>query len=66
MEEQYVRSTVASGQEYFLVFGLTDVVILHAAREAHLVLTDDASLYQLLEGLELPCINFSHLRSLNT
>src|SRR4051812_12205920 len=54
MEERYIGSTAASSEEHFPEFGLTDSVILGAAREGYLVLTDDAPLYHLLEGLGLP------------
>src|SRR5438477_8584458 len=54
MEERYIGSTAASSEEHFPEFGLTDAVSLRAAREGYLVLTDDAPLYHLLEGLGLP------------
>jgi len=66
MKERFVPSANASRHDRFPTFGLSDTIMLMSAEDGQLVLTDDASLYRLLEWLELPCINFSHLRQFDS
>ncbi|NQU24184.1 MAG: hypothetical protein HQ567_23125 [Candidatus Nealsonbacteria bacterium] len=62
LDEKYVQSTTATQEETFPKLGLTDSGILHLAQGAYLVLTDDFTLYQLLENASIAVLNFNHLR----
>lgn len=62
MTEHYVPTAVAGAHEFFAEFGLTDAATTMAAAEGTLIISDDGPLCRLLGRLELPCINFTHLR----
>lgn len=66
MNEEFVESRTASTREEFAEFGLTDSAIVCVGETDSLVITDDLPLYHLMSGLELPCINFNHIRSLES
>ena len=64
-EEQYIPSLEIATRHLlrFDKFGLADAVIAKLAAQNHLVLTDDLQLFGYLESLNLPVVNFNHLRS---
>lgn len=59
--EFYHRSGDLSAREEFFRYGLTDTGIMQAARDGYLILTDDLRLWDHLDLLGLPTINFTHL-----
>jgi rRNA-processing protein FCF1 len=64
LDEHYVPSAEAACVEHFTKLGLTDAAILALARSNYLVLTDDVTLYLLLESAGIDVLNFNHLRPL--
>lgn len=62
--EFYIESCKAASEVAFPKLGLTDAAITILAREQHLVLTDDFSLYQRILGAGFDAINFNHIRTL--
>lgn len=63
LEEEYVASATACGQQYFHRCGLADSTITTLARDNYLVITDDFPLANILQGLNIDVINFNHLRT---
>ena len=61
--EQYVTSKEASDVNHFTTLGLTDSVILKAAKGKYLVLTDEIQLYNILLRQDIDVININHLRA---
>lgn len=61
VNEFYHRSSDLSIREEFFLYGLTDTSILQAAQDGYLVLTDDLRLWNHLDALGLPTVNFTHL-----
>lgn len=61
VNEFYHRSDTLSVREEFFRYGLTDAIIIQAARDGYLILTDDLRLWNHLDTLGLPAINFAHL-----
>jgi rRNA-processing protein FCF1 len=66
LREDYVPSAKAVTDRHFPKVGLTDAAIVQAAVARQcLVLTDDATLAQILGARGVPVINFNHLRAWN-
>lgn len=63
VEEHYQPSATFAADELFSEIGLTDCSIRYLANAKFLVLTDDYRLTNRLHSLELPAVNFNHLRS---
>ena len=63
LQEHYASSTSLATSTHFNTFGLTDSGIVELVKKNYLVLTDDLSLYGLLQNLGVDAINFNHLRS---
>jgi hypothetical protein len=59
-EEWIAASALSSPQA--IAFGLTDAALVHLA-QAHVIVTADFPLSNLLEFLNLPVLNFNHLRA---
>ena len=51
-----------AGRDEFVKLGLTDAGIMHLAKGAFLVLTDDVKLYLFLGHAGIDVLNFNHLR----
>ena len=62
LDEHYVPSESLIASTALNAFGLTDAVIAEIASRAFLVMTIDLPLYNYLCTLELPVLNFNHLR----
>ena len=62
LDEQFIKSSLASDHEYFSKCGITDAGILVAAADDVLVLTDDFRLFGVMGHLGIPCLNFNHIR----
>lgn len=58
----YVESVDVVRTDEFLRLGLTDAGIVELARRGRLVLTDDLPLFHRLMSMELPTLNFNHIR----
>jgi len=63
LEEIYYPSLQASEWKYFNKYGLTDSVIFKIGSQNYLIITDDFPLSNLLEKLQIPVINFNHIRT---
>lgn len=63
LSERYLPSQEVSESRYFPSFGLTDSVIIEAAKDNYLVLTDEAQLYRSLLKEGIDAININHLRA---
>jgi hypothetical protein len=63
LEEIYLPSIQISTMAEFARFGLTDVGILHLAKDQYLVLTIDFRLSQYLSSRGIDTVNFNHLRA---
>jgi rRNA-processing protein FCF1 len=64
LDEKYITSSNICSLEHFRKFGLTDSGIIEAAKNQHLVLTDDFKLTNFLENMKVDVINFNHIRLL--
>ncbi len=62
LEEEYHPSASASSHKFFSRTGLTDAVIMTAAANKYLVITDDLRLSSMLESLRIDVINLNHIR----
>ena len=64
IDERYVPSHDLAADAHFSRFGLTDIGIVHAARNRFLVLTDDLRLWDFLARNNVAAFNFNHLRDI--
>ena len=64
-KEHYLGSDELSRDPGFVKFGLTDISVIHAAKDEYLVLTDDFQLSNYLTKQGQPAINFNHLRQIS-
>jgi hypothetical protein len=65
LDENYLPSKELTQGRTFVKYGLTDSTVASLAEAGYLVLTDDLKLYGYLSGLNLPTINFNHIRSIS-
>lgn len=64
LREEHISSLECVSRPAFFTFGVTDTaIVLLASQKNILVLTDDLPLYSFLAGINLPVVNFNHLRS---
>ena len=66
-EECYVKSSqiVEENTKLFEKYGLSDAVIKQLSTENILVVTVDLPLYHFISSLNLPVLNFNHIRGLH-
>lgn len=63
LHEEYLPSTLACSDPYFVKCGLTDAAIAALAYKKYLVITDDFKLANLLPARGVDVLNFNHLRT---
>ncbi len=61
--ESYVDSKTATCEDCFGKLGLTDAVLLHCAKDGHLIVTTDFDLFTQIVGSGFDAVNFNHLRT---
>lgn len=60
--EQYETSTNLSHLPTFQKFGLADSSVMQVAQQGYMVLSVDAPLCSYLSNIDLPAINYNHIR----
>lgn len=63
LQEDYCASTKACGHPFFSKSGLTDAAIMELSAGKYVVITDDFPLSKFLEKMDIPVLNFNHLRT---
>lgn len=61
--ECYVPSVDAAEDAAFILFGLSDAVLIRMARNEDVLLTNDLKLYLLAANAGKPAINFAHVQA---